>query len=938
MKTCILCKSKEKDDIRYGEFLTKKDVGVHTYCLYLSSNLCQSGKDNEGFLGFLLSDIRNEVKRISAVKCCYCRGYYANIGCCHKKCRHTFHLVCGVQKGAQNEFCDTFRSFCSSHVRKVRYHPGDNDVCLICLENLITPLKRFDPVNMLRAPCCQNGWFHKYCLQKCAKMSGYFFKCPLCNDTEKIKSNLKKMGVFIPDQDAAWELEPGAFQDLLERPRTCQAITCVNKSGRNNESDRNPLKICITCGSVAIHQNCMRCNTENFQCDECIQIVGKSVKKSNQIYDENSDVEVCVTEDSNDNDIPMSIKFKNEINKSLETQTCHLNNELVKSDGDEKIIAPMKRKKFHVITDDLNNVINDDKGVSSSSEEDLITSFVRKRNVICSDESSCSTPQKKTRRQSTTVTNSRTDESDNEIRNPLSIPSLFSSDEEEEIIMPMKRNKFHVITDDQDFSSSSEEDIITSFIDKKNVIRSDESSCSTPQKKKKSQSTRVVNSSTDSDNDNETIDPLSLSISSYSRHRKKQHIKHTPPLAQLVNIANGQSASKLMLMRSVDNTNKPGNKKESHGKYIVTPLQQKLEFENTTNTSSYLSEIKKLSVSLKNVEHNICRLPQKSSTDCKTNKENIEYIDQACFQENKLNSTPTKINFTDHQVCNCSKNKTEFTSTQENASILKSMLKFKNVTVRLPRLLESIQKTDGSKESNNSSSYCCSEETKNTDSSNNNTSNKGIPIQTSNTVRQLRLRSVCVKRVTELHKDENYTRKSFDNSALTRNSEQSNSKAEKVSKNVHNCFQDNINMNCKKTRTRRSTSKSAPISRSDGDEHELFLFETSCIANRTRRKSCVIKDKADSKIYDEFEPNSSRTSKENNFSTSETESFKSNNYSLKFCNIKIDNQTINKHVNDYQIKHNRNITTEKAVRLQFYTELDAYMMPKFRRVNEALKK
>lgn len=33
MDRCILCKSNQKDDIQYGEFLKNERYGVHTYCL-----------------------------------------------------------------------------------------------------------------------------------------------------------------------------------------------------------------------------------------------------------------------------------------------------------------------------------------------------------------------------------------------------------------------------------------------------------------------------------------------------------------------------------------------------------------------------------------------------------------------------------------------------------------------------------------------------------------------------------------------------------------------------------------------------------------------------------------------------------------------------------------------------------------------------------------
>lgn len=192
---------------------------------YLSSNLSQNGDDDEGFLGFLEADIRKEELRVSHLvrqyrsnlaqtteqyrrmlilfqKCFYCNKKYANIGCCEKKCRHTFHLVCGIENGAENQFCKSFQSYCRRHRRKNYSEPPPNTTCLICYENLReeSERKKFDPVNMIQTPCCRNGFFHKLCLQKFAKTAGYFFKCPLCNDSKVFRQKLPAKGIFIPNQ------------------------------------------------------------------------------------------------------------------------------------------------------------------------------------------------------------------------------------------------------------------------------------------------------------------------------------------------------------------------------------------------------------------------------------------------------------------------------------------------------------------------------------------------------------------------------------------------------------------------------------------------------------------------------------------------------------------------------------------------------------------
>lgn len=46
MERCFLCKSKQKDDIQYGEFLKNKHYGVHTFCLVRNDKQKKERKDN----------------------------------------------------------------------------------------------------------------------------------------------------------------------------------------------------------------------------------------------------------------------------------------------------------------------------------------------------------------------------------------------------------------------------------------------------------------------------------------------------------------------------------------------------------------------------------------------------------------------------------------------------------------------------------------------------------------------------------------------------------------------------------------------------------------------------------------------------------------------------------------------------------------------------
>ncbi|XP_005177404.3 uncharacterized protein LOC101897555 [Musca domestica] len=302
MDKCYLCKSKKVDDIQYGEFLRNAEMGfgVHTFCLYLSSNLTQNGQDDEGYLGFLKADIKDEERRVSHLRCCYCREKYANIGCCEKRCHRAFHLICGMENGAENQFCQSFRSYCHGHRRKGPKIPEAETTCTICYEKLLEPNTNNKKWRIVQSPCCRNGWFHKLCLQKFAKTAGYFFKCPLCNDAKVFRQKLPAQGIFIPNQDAAWELEPNAFVELLERPSECAATVCENKNGRNYTSHANPLILCGTCGSTAMHKRCLpQPNKGRFYCADCT-IAFHQHDRDDENDDEAEEIDVCHVSDNED--------------------------------------------------------------------------------------------------------------------------------------------------------------------------------------------------------------------------------------------------------------------------------------------------------------------------------------------------------------------------------------------------------------------------------------------------------------------------------------------------------------------------------------------------------------------------------------------------------------------------------------------------------------
>lgn len=224
-RKCCICGTSNNDVLNLGEMKTLRDLNAHYYCLLLASSIKQSGEDHEGILGFLYADIVDEIKASRQKMCTYCFRGGASVACSTKSCKTTFHLPCGIEHNSGHQFYGMFLSHCVVHRPRQKFaKPKDPQVCPICYEAI-----NFEQwMKFLWAPCCKKkSYFHKDCIQQMALSAGYFFKCPICNNTDQFQKTMKHYGVFIPDRDASWELEPNAFQDLLYRHEECNTGTCV---------------------------------------------------------------------------------------------------------------------------------------------------------------------------------------------------------------------------------------------------------------------------------------------------------------------------------------------------------------------------------------------------------------------------------------------------------------------------------------------------------------------------------------------------------------------------------------------------------------------------------------------------------------------------------------------------------------------------------------
>ncbi|KAF5395056.1 PHD finger protein 7, partial [Paragonimus heterotremus] len=68
----------------------------------------------------------------------------------------------------------------------------------------------------IHGSCCPKAWMHRDCLAGYAASAAlHYLKCPYCADKQTFIRSVISAGIWVPDRDAAWELEPGAYADLV---------------------------------------------------------------------------------------------------------------------------------------------------------------------------------------------------------------------------------------------------------------------------------------------------------------------------------------------------------------------------------------------------------------------------------------------------------------------------------------------------------------------------------------------------------------------------------------------------------------------------------------------------------------------------------------------------------------------------------------------------
>ena len=213
------------------------------YCLYFAPNLIQRGEMSEGIDGFLLPDIRKELRRASQLSCCHCGQKFGSVGCGVAACSSTFHLPCGQENGAYTDFHNprgSFPVYCKKHRPRGTKLPSfkGTKMCTICQED--TKFSS-DRTNLLFVSCC-GTYFHRSCLSQMAYQMGQWnLKCPNCQNDSVLVTICQKNGIHVPCRDYLPTPENGSNVPP-SNPITweCCAEHCRCESGRNH----NGMYIC----------------------------------------------------------------------------------------------------------------------------------------------------------------------------------------------------------------------------------------------------------------------------------------------------------------------------------------------------------------------------------------------------------------------------------------------------------------------------------------------------------------------------------------------------------------------------------------------------------------------------------------------------------------------------------------------------------------------
>ncbi|OXB55673.1 hypothetical protein ASZ78_001981, partial [Callipepla squamata] len=209
---------------------------------------------------------------LSPQKCCICRHRGASVRCQHENCSRTFHFPCGRERGCVSQLFGEYRSFCWLHAPKqqARPVPQEHRQCTVCMEAVEERLS----FNTLTCPACNTAHFHRYCVQRQARIAGqHRFHCLFCWDVENIRTEMFRLGIQIPSMDPESDEEEDC-QELSQQNSSCSAGTCLCPNGRGYCGTAGPwrLLLCRSCGSRGTHRFCSTVtdSSDSWECANCV--------------------------------------------------------------------------------------------------------------------------------------------------------------------------------------------------------------------------------------------------------------------------------------------------------------------------------------------------------------------------------------------------------------------------------------------------------------------------------------------------------------------------------------------------------------------------------------------------------------------------------------------------------------------------------------------
>ncbi|KAH8238153.1 hypothetical protein KR032_000407 [Drosophila birchii] len=222
---CVLCGSSEREEVIFGELGFHDTYMLHRNCLVLClGKFIQNRITSFRLWNFLKKDILIQKNRFALVKCTYCPRLGANLSCSHEGCQRSFHTKCGVKNLAVLQYGGRFDSYCEQHVPDNRIRPGPDENCVLCLAPIVADGKDFSPALAFQAPCCQNGWFHRECVQVLSIATTYYFKCPLCRNENQF-AEVATFGIAIPKWRYALPKPPAAMAMRVTRSAARSFLT-----------------------------------------------------------------------------------------------------------------------------------------------------------------------------------------------------------------------------------------------------------------------------------------------------------------------------------------------------------------------------------------------------------------------------------------------------------------------------------------------------------------------------------------------------------------------------------------------------------------------------------------------------------------------------------------------------------------------------------------